>query len=253
MDIAGQAALISGGGSGLGRATAQALAKAGARVAVLDINEAAAVAAAKEIGGFAAACDVTNAADTEAAVAAARERHGPARLVVACAGIGTAGRIVGRDGPLPLDAFRRTIEVNLIGSFNLLRLAAADMTGLDPLGDGERGLIVLTASVAAFEGQIGQAAYSASKGGIVGLTLPAARELARYGVRVVAIAPGIFATPMLAGLPQDVQDSLAASVPFPPRLGRPEEYAALVLDLCRNVMINGSVVRLDGALRMAPR
>ncbi len=253
MEIAGQAALISGGGSGLGRATAQALAKAGARVAVLDINEAAAVAAAKEIGGFAAACDVTNAADTEAAVAAARERHGPARLVVACAGIGTAGRIVGRDGPLPLDAFRRTIEVNLIGSFNLLRLAAADMTGLDPLGDGERGLIVLTASVAAFEGQIGQAAYSASKGGIVGLTLPAAREMARYGVRVVAIAPGIFAPPMLAGLPQNVQDSLAASVPFPPRLGRPEEYAALVLDLCRNVMINGSVVRLDGALRMAPR
>jgi NAD(P)-dependent dehydrogenase (short-subunit alcohol dehydrogenase family) len=222
-------------------------------VAVLDINEAAAVAAAKEIGGFAAACDVTNAADTEAAVAAARERHGPARLVVACAGIGTAGRIVGRDGPLPLDAFRRTIEVNLIGSFNLLRLAAADMTGLDPLGDGERGLIVLTASVAAFEGQIGQAAYSASKGGIVGLTLPAARELARYGVRVVAIAPGIFATPMLAGLPQNVQDSLAASVPFPPRLGRPEEYAQLVLDLCRNVLINGSVIRLDGALRMAPR
>jgi NAD(P)-dependent dehydrogenase (short-subunit alcohol dehydrogenase family) len=222
-------------------------------VAVLDINEAAAVAAAKEIGGFAAACDVTNAADTEAAVAAARERHGPARLVVACAGIGTAGRIVGRDGPLPLDAFRRTIEVNLIGSFNLLRLAAADMTGLDPLGDGERGLIVLTASVAAFEGQIGQAAYSASKGGIVGLTLPAARELARYGVRVVAIAPGIFATPMLAGLPQNVQDSLAASIPFPPRLGRPEEYAQLVLDLCRNVLINGSVIRLDGALRMAPR
>ena len=253
MEIAGQAALISGGGSGLGRATAQALAKAGARVAVLDINEAAAVAAAKEIGGFAAAYDVTNAADTEAAVAAARERHGPARLVVACAGIGTAGRIVGRDGPLPLDAFRRTIEVNLIGSFNLLRLAAADMTGLDPLGDGERGLIVLTASVAAFEGQIGQAAYSASKGGIVGMTLPAARELARYGVRVVAIAPGIFATPMLAGLPQNVQDTLAASVPFPPRLGRPEEYAQLVLDLCRNVLINGSVIRLDGALRMAPR
>ena len=253
MEIAGQAALISGGGSGLGRATAQALAKAGARVAVLDINEAAAVAAAKEIGGFAAACDVTNAADTEAAVVAARERHGPARLVVACAGIGTAGRIVGRDGPLPLDAFRRTIEVNLIGSFNLLRLAAADMTGLDPLADGERGLIVLTASVAAFEGQVGQAAYSASKGGIVSLTLPAARELARYGVRVVAIAPGIFATPMLAGLPQDVQDSLAASVPFPPRLGRPEEYAQLVLDLCRNVLINGSVIRLDGALRMAPR
>src|SRR5436853_581946 len=210
-------------------------------------------ATAKEVGGFAVRCDVTNAADTEQAVAAARERHGPARLAIACAGIGTAGRIVGRDGPLPLDEFRRTVEVNLIGSFNLLRLAAADLTALDPLGDGERGLIVLTASVAAYEGQIGQAAYSASKGGIVGLTLPAARELARYGVRVVAIAPGIFATPMLAGLPQNVQDSLGASVPFPPRLGRPEEYAQLVLDLCRNVMINGSVVRLDGALRMAPR
>jgi len=252
MDISGHAVLISGGGSGLGRATAQLLAKAGARVAVLDINEAAA-AVAKEVGGFAVACDVTNADDTEKAVAAARERHGPARLAVACAGIGTAGRIVGRDGPLALDEFRRTVEVNLIGSFNLLRLAAADMTGLDPLADGERGLIVLTASVAAFEGQIGQAAYAASKGGIVGLTLPAARELARYGVRVVAIAPGIFATPMLAGLPQNVQDSLAASVPFPARLGRPEEYAQTVLDLCRNLMINGSVVRLDGALRMAPR
>ena len=253
MDISGHAVLISGGGSGLGRATAQALAEAGARVAVLDINEAAAAAVAKETGGLAIRCDVTNAVDAEKAVAAARERHGPARLAVACAGIGTAGRIVGRDGPLALDEFRRTVEVNLIGSFNLLRLAAADMTNLDPLADGERGLIVLTASVAAFEGQIGQAAYAASKGGIVGLTLPAARELARYGVRVVAIAPGIFATPMLAGLPQNVQDSLAASVPFPARLGRPEEYAQTVLDLCRNLMINGSVVRLDGALRMAPR
>jgi NAD(P)-dependent dehydrogenase (short-subunit alcohol dehydrogenase family) len=254
MDISGHAVLISGGGSGLGRATAQALAEAGARVAVLDINEAAAAAVAKETGGLAIRCDVTNAVDAEKAVAAARDRHGPARLAVACAGIGTAGRIVGRDGPLALDEFRRTVEVNLIGSFNLLRLAAADMTNLDPLAaDGERGLIVLTASVAAFEGQIGQAAYAASKGGIVGLTLPAARELARYGVRVVAIAPGIFATPMLAGLPQNVQDSLAASVPFPARLGRPEEYAQTVLDLCRNLMINGSVIRLDGALRMAPR
>lgn len=253
MDISGHAAVISGGGSGLGRATALALAQAGARVAVLDINEAAANAVAKETGGFAVRCDVTSAGDAEKAVTAARERHGPARLAVACAGIGTAGRIVGRDGPLSLDEFRRTVEVNLIGSFNLLRLAAAEMSGLDPLADGERGLIVLTASVAAFEGQIGQAAYAASKGGIVGLTLPAARELARYGVRVVAIAPGIFATPMLAGLPQNVQDSLAASVPFPARLGRPEEYAQTVLDLCRNVMINGSVIRLDGALRMAPR
>src|SRR5437763_6311364 len=253
MEMAGQAALISGGGSGLGRATPLPLPQAGPRVAILDINEAAAVAVAKETGGFAVACDVTSAADTEQAVAAARERHGPARLAVACAGIGTAGRIVGRDGPLPLDDFRRTVEVNLIGSFNLLRLAAADMTGLDPLGDGERGLIVLTASVAGFEGQIGQAAYSASKGGRVGLTLPAARALARYGIRVVAIAPGIFATPMLEGLAQNIRDSLAASIPFPSRLGRPEEYAALVLHLCRNTMINGEVVRLDGALRMAAR
>jgi NAD(P)-dependent dehydrogenase (short-subunit alcohol dehydrogenase family) len=196
---------------------------------------------------------VTDAAAVEAAVAAARQRHGPARIAVNCAGIGTAGRIVGRDGPLPLDVFRRVIEVNLIGSFNLLRVAAAEMTALDPLADGERGIIISTASVSAYEGQIGQAAYSASKGGIVSLTLPAARELARYGVRVVAIAPGIFETPMLEGLPQNVQESLAASVPFPSRLGRPAEYAALVLHLCQNRMINGEVIRLDGALRMAPR
>ena len=196
---------------------------------------------------------MTDAAAVEAAVAAARQRHGPARIAVNCAGVGTAGRIVGRDGPLPLDAFRRVIEVNLIGSFNLLRVAAAEMTALDPLADGERGIIVSTASVAAYDGQIGQAAYSASKGGIVSLTLPAARELARYGVRVVAIAPGIFETPMLQGLPQNVQESLAASVPFPSRLGRPAEYAALVLHLCQNRMINGEVIRLDGALRMAPR
>jgi len=222
-------------------------------VAILDINQDAAIDAAREAGGFAIACDVTDAASVEAAFVAARERHGPARIAVNCAGVGTAGRIVGRDGPLPLDAFRRVIEVNLIGSFNVMRLAAAEMSTLDPLADGERGIIVSTASVAAYEGQIGQAAYSASKGGIVSLTLPAARELARYGVRVVAIAPGIFETPMLQGLPQNVRESLAASVPFPPRLGRPEEYAALLLHLCRNPMINGEVVRLDGALRMAPR
>ena len=222
-------------------------------MAILDINQDAAIDAAREAGGFAIACDVTDAASVEAAFVAARERHGPARIAVNCAGVGTAGRVVGRDGPLPLDAFRRVIEVNLIGSFNVMRLAAAEMSTLDPLADGERGIIVSTASVAAYEGQIGQAAYSASKGGIVSLTLPAARELARYGVRVVAIAPGIFETPMLQGLPQNVRESLAASVPFPPRLGRPEEYAALLLHLCRNPMINGEVVRLDGALRMAPR
>jgi NAD(P)-dependent dehydrogenase (short-subunit alcohol dehydrogenase family) len=253
MEIGGQAALVSGGASGLGRATAQALAHAGVKVAILDLHAAAAAEAAKEVGGLALACDVTDAASVEAAVAEARRHHGPARVAVCCAGIGTAGRILGRGGPMPLDDFRRVVEVNLIGSFNLLRLAAAEMTRLDPFTDGERGLVVLTASVAAYEGQIGQAAYSASKGGIVGLTLPAARELAQFGVRVMAIAPGIFGTPMLAGLPQPVQDSLGASVPFPPRLGRPQEYAGLVLEICRNPMLNGSAIRLDGALRMASR
>jgi NAD(P)-dependent dehydrogenase (short-subunit alcohol dehydrogenase family) len=253
MKFVGQAAIVSGGASGLGRATAEALAATGVKVTILDVNEAAAAAAARETHGFAIGCDVTDATGVEAAVAAARQRHGPARIAVNCAGIGTAGRIVGRDGPLPLDAFRRVIEVNLVGSFNILRVAAAEMIALDPLADGERGIIVSTASVAAYEGQIGQAAYSASKGGIVSLTLPAARELARYGVRVVAIAPGVFETPMVEGLPENVRDSLAASVPFPRRLGRPAEYAALVLHLCQNSMINGEVIRLDGALRMAPR
>jgi NAD(P)-dependent dehydrogenase (short-subunit alcohol dehydrogenase family) len=254
MKFVGQAAIVSGGASGLGRATAEALAATGVKVTILDVNEAAAAAAARETHGFAIGCDVTDATGVEAAVAAARQRHGPARIAVNCAGIGTAGRIVGRDGPLPLDAFRRVIEVNLVGSFNILRVAAAEMIALDPLAEGERGIIVSTASVAAYEGQTGQAAYSASKGGIVSLTLPAARELARYGVRVVTIAPGVFETPMVEGLPENVRDSLAASVPFPRRLGRPAEYAALVLHhLCQNSMINGEVIRLDGALRMAPR
>ncbi len=254
MEVAGCAALISGGASGLGRATAAALAAAGAKIALLDIDGAAAEAAAKEFGGLGLACDVTRDDAVEAAVAAARDKHGPARIVVNCAGIGRAGRIVERDGTaMPLQQFKQVIEVNLIGSFNLLRVAAADMAGLEPLADGERGVILLTASIAAYDGQIGQAAYSASKGGIVSLTLPAARELARYGIRVAAIAPGVFATPMLAGLPEPAQTSLAANVPFPQRLGRPEEYAALALHICRNTMLNGEVVRLDGALRMAPR
>ena len=254
MDVSGLAALVSGGASGLGNATATALAEAGAKVALLDIDGERAEAAAKELGGLGLACDVTRADAVEAAIAAARAAHGPARIVVNCAGIGRAGRIVGRDGkPMPLEQFKQVIEVNLIGSFNLLRLAAADMIELDPLADGERGVILLTASIAAYDGQIGQAAYSASKGGVVGLTLPAARELARYGIRVVAIAPGVFATPMLAGLPQAAQDSLAANVPFPQRLGRPDEYAALALHICRNAMLNGEVIRLDGALRMPPR
>ena len=253
MLLEGQAAIVSGGASGLGRATAKALAEAGVKVAILDLNEAAAQQTADDTGGFAIGADVTDAASVEAAFAAARERHGPARIAVNCAGVGTAGRIVGREGPLPLEAIKRVVEVKLIGSFNVMRLAAAGMSALETLAEGERGIIISTASVAAYEGQVGQAAYSASKGGIVALTLPAARELARYGVRVVAIAPGVFATPMVDGLPQGVRQSLAASVPFPSRLGRPEEYAALVLHLCGNLMINGEVIRLDGALRMAPR
>jgi NAD(P)-dependent dehydrogenase (short-subunit alcohol dehydrogenase family) len=253
MNIAGHSAIVTGGASGLGAATARALAKAGAKVALLDINEAAAKTVAAEIGGVAVRCDVADAASAEAAVAAARDAQGAARILVNCAGIGVAERIVGRDGPMKLADFKRVIDINLIGSFNMLRLAAAGMMPLDPLEDGERGVIVSTASVAAYEGQIGQAAYAASKGGIVALTLPAAREFARAGIRVNAVAPGLFKTPLMDGLPQAAQDSLAASVPFPARLGRPEEYADLVLAIIANPMLNGECIRLDGALRMAPR
>ena len=253
MTPEGIAALVTGGGSGLGAATARALAAAGAKVAVLDIDEGKAQAVADEVGGIALACDVADANSAEAAVAAARDAHGPAGLCINCAGIGPAARIVGRDGPMPLDAFSRVIQINLIGTFNLLRLAAADMAKRDPNDEGERGVIVNTASVAAFEGQIGQAAYAASKGGVAALTLPAARELARFGVRVLTIAPGLFETPMLMGLPQPVQDSLAATLPFPPRLGRPAEFAALVLHMVQNPVLNGEVVRLDSALRMQPK
>ena len=253
MKLSGHAALVTGGASGLGAATARALAGAGAKVAVLDVNAEAAAAVAKEIGGIALRCDVADAKSAADAVAKAKVAHGAARVLVNCAGIGPAQRIVGREGPMPLDAFKRVIDINLIGSFNLMRLAAADMMGLPALDDGERGVIVSTASVAAYEGQIGQAAYSASKGGIVALTLPAAREFARSGIRVNAIAPGLFATPLLLGMPQNVQDSLAQSVPFPVRFGKPEEYAALVLHIVDNVMINGEVIRLDGAIRMQPK
>lgn len=253
MHVKGHAALVTGGGSGLGAATARALGAAGAAVAILDMDAARAERVAREIGGRAFACDVSDAAAAETAVAAAAAAHGAARILVNCAGIGPAQRIVGRDGPMALAAFRRVVEVNLIGSFNLLRLAAAAMMGLPPLAEGERGVVLLTASVAAFEGQIGQAAYAASKGGIVALTLPAAREFARAGVRVNTIAPGLFNTPLLANLPQPAQDGLAASVPFPARLGRPEEYARLVLDIIANPMLNGATIRLDGALRLAPR
>src|SRR5215831_4503327 len=253
MDIAGQAAIVTGGASGLGAATARALAAAGAKVAVLDVNETAAAAVASEIGGLAAACDVTSSEDVEAALKTAAAAHGPARILVNCAGIGPPKRIVGRDGPMPLGEFERVIRVNLIGTFNCLRLTAASMLALDPLADGERGVIVSTASVAAFEGQIGQAAYSASKGGVAALTMPAAREFAQFGIRVLAIAPGIFRTPMMHALPQEAQDSLGASVPFPKRLGEPGEFAELVLHIVRNRYLNGEVIRLDGALRMAPR
>ena len=252
MRLDGQSAIVTGGASGLGAATAQRLAGAGCRVAVLDINGKAVEASAQRIGGLGVACDVADAASAEAAFAKAREAHGPARVLVNCAGVGVAGRIVGREGPMPLAAFEQVIRINLIGSFNLLRLAAADMGTLDPLEDGERGVIVNTASIAAFEGQVGQAAYAASKAGVVGMTLPAARELARVGVRVVTIAPGLFHTPMVAGLPAEVQQSLAEGIPFPQRLGMPEEYAALVEHIVANRFINGETIRLDGALRMPP-
>jgi NAD(P)-dependent dehydrogenase (short-subunit alcohol dehydrogenase family) len=208
---------------------------------------------AANIGGLAVACDVTDDKATAAAIAAAHAAHGPARILVNCAGVGPAKRIVGRDGPMPLADFERVIRINLIGTFNAMRLAAADMQGLEPLDDGERGVIISTASVAAYEGQIGQAAYAASKGGVVALTLPAARELSQFGIRVNAIAPGIFSTPMLAALPEDTQKSLAVSVPFPKLLGRPEQYADLALHIIENRYLNGETIRLDGALRMAPR
>jgi NAD(P)-dependent dehydrogenase (short-subunit alcohol dehydrogenase family) len=253
MDIKGQAAIVTGGGSGLGEGTARALAAAGAKVAVLDVNIDAARKIAGEIGGLALACDVSSADSAEKAVAAASQAHGPARVLVNCAGIAPAARIVGKEGPLALDAFRKVIEVNLIGTFNLTRLAAAGMQSLAPDAGGERGLIVMTASVAAFEGQIGQAAYAASKGGVAALVLPAAREFAKSGIRVMGVAPGLFGTPMLLGMPQNVQDSLAAQVPFPSRFGTAGEYAALVMHMLANPMLNGEVIRLDGAIRMGPK
>jgi NAD(P)-dependent dehydrogenase (short-subunit alcohol dehydrogenase family) len=253
MDANGQAAIVTGGGSGLGAATAAQLAAAGAKVTVLDIDGGKAAEVAARIGGHAVACDVADADQAAAAIAEATSRHGAARILVNCAGIGPARRIVGRDGPMPLGDFERVIAVNLVGSFNMLRLTAAAMAGLAPLADGERGIIVSTASVAAYEGQVGQAAYAASKGGIAALTLPAARELAQFGIRVLAIAPGLFATPLLQSLPPEVQTSLGGSIPFPKRLGSPAEFADLVLTCVRNTYLNGEVVRLDGALRMAPR
>jgi NAD(P)-dependent dehydrogenase (short-subunit alcohol dehydrogenase family) len=254
MQIAGRAALVTGAASGLGAATARMLAERGARVALLDMDLDAARACAEPIGALALACDVSDAVQAEQAVAAARAEHGAASILVNCAGIAPAMRVVGRDGPMPLEQFDKVIQVNLVGTFNVLRLAAADMATLAPQGDsGERGVIVNTASISAFEGQIGQAAYSASKAGVAGMTLPVARELARFGVRVMTIAPGLMSTPMLHGMPAAVQESLGAQVPFPARLGRPEEYASLVAHIVDNPLLNGEVIRLDGAMRMQPK
>jgi len=251
MQISNSVALISGGASGLGLATARTLAEAGAKVVILDLPSSPGAEVAPEFGGVFAPANVTDEASVAAAVDTAAAL-GPLRIVVNCAGVADPGRVIGRGGVLPLASFTKVVTINLIGSFNVLRLAAEKIAATDPV-DGERGVIVNTASAAAFDGQIGQAAYAASKGGIVGLTLPVARDLGDKLIRVMAIAPGIFRTPMLAGLPQESQDSLGRQVPHPSRLGDPTEYAALVRHIVENPMLNGEVIRLDGAIRMAPR
>lgn len=253
MHIDSVPALITGGASGLGEATARQLAAAGAKVAILDRDMDRAKVIASEINGLALACDVSKAESVDEALRMANEAHGPCGIAISCAGIAPAAKIVGRDGPMAPEDFRRVIDVNLIGTFNIMRLAAASMMQRAPNGDGERGVIINTASVAAFEGQIGQSAYAASKGGVAALTLPAARELAGKGIRVLAIAPGLFETPLLLGMPKEVQDRLSSTVPFPNRLGKPSEFAALALQMVANPYLNGETVRLDGALRMQPR
>lgn len=252
MKLDGMTFIVTGGGSGLGEATARAFAEAGAQIAIFDIQAERAKQVADDLGGQFYHVDVTD----EASVAAAVDdvaRAGRLRGAVNCAGIATAEKILSRRGVHSLDGFARVIQVNLIGTFNVLRLVAAKVAEMEPLDDGERGVIINTASIAAYEGQIGQAAYAASKGGIVGLTLPAARELAAHGIRVVSIAPGIFETPLLMGLPEAARQSLGAQVPFPARLGRPREYALLARHIVENTMLNGEVIRLDGALRMQPK
>ena len=254
MQIQGQVALVTGGGSGLGEAVARELSRQGARVAVLDVDEANARRVAGEIGGIACRCDITSAEQVTAAIDAVEKAFGPARIVMNIAGIGTAKRVIDRQGsPAPLEDFERVVRINLIGTYNVIRLAAARIARLAPGEDGERGVMVCTASVAAFDGQVGQEAYSASKAGIVGMTLPLARDLAQHGVRVCTIAPGLFATPLLKELPEEVQAGLAASIPFPKRLGHPAEFASLAAHIVANGHLNGEVIRLDGALRMAPR
>jgi NAD(P)-dependent dehydrogenase (short-subunit alcohol dehydrogenase family) len=254
MEIQGTAAIVFGGASGLGAATARRLAAEGATVTVADVNADGADLVAREIDGIAKLVDVTDPEAVQRAVdAAAASSPGGLRISVCCAGVGTPAKLIGRDGPTPLESFAKTININLLGTINVLRLAAAAMIANEPNAGGERGVCINTASVAAYDGQIGQVAYSASKGGVVGLTLPVARELAGKGVRVMTIAPGIFATPMVASLSETVQQSLAASIPFPSRLGHPSEYADLACHIVNNAMLNGEVIRLDGAIRMAPR
>ena len=256
MQIEGITAFITGGASGLGEATARLLSERGANVALYDLPRSKGADIEKQIGSAARFLpgDVTDEAQVNAALDETLAAFGEIRAVVNCAGIGSASRTVGKQGePFPLDVFRRTIEVNLIGTFNVIRLAASRMVENQPDTDGERGAIVNTASIAAYDGQIGQAAYSASKGGIVGLTLPVARDLARHGLRICTIAPGLFRTPLLAGLPEPALDALGKSIPFPSRLGAPSEYASLACQILENPMLNGEVIRLDGALRMAPR
>ncbi|MBO6718413.1 MAG: 3-hydroxyacyl-CoA dehydrogenase [Rhizobiaceae bacterium] len=253
MNPSGQVAVVTGGGSGLGEATARVLAAKGAKVAVFDVGMKNAEAVAEAIGGIAVKCDVSSAENGEAAFEEVAGKLGQPRILINCAGIGIAMKTTGKEGAHSLDLYRKVIEVNLIGTFNMIRLFAVRAETLEPLDGGERGVIVNTASVAAYDGQIGQAAYSSSKGGVVGMTLPVARDLARAGIRVCTIAPGIFRTPMLAGLPQEAQDSLGQQVPFPPRLGEPAEYGALASHIVENQMLNGETIRLDGAIRMAPR
>jgi NAD(P)-dependent dehydrogenase (short-subunit alcohol dehydrogenase family) len=254
MEIAGRTVLVTGGGSGLGAATARMVVDHGGSVVVADLDRERGAKVAAELGERArfVATDVTDEASVRAAVAAAADAGG-LHAVVSCAGVAVAERVLGRDGPHSLARFANVVQVNLVGTFNVTRLAAEAMAGNEPLADGERGVVVNTASVAAFDGQIGQAAYAASKAGVAGMTLPVARDLARHGIRVVAVAPGIFDTPMMAGLSDQARASLGAQMPFPSRLGRPDEYAALVRHIIENPMLNGEVIRLDGALRMAPR
>ena len=253
MNVEGQSAIVTGGASGLGEATARMLAENGAKVTILDLNQERGGKIAGEIGGIFSSCDVNDEKSIQIGLNAAKEAHGSGRILVNCAGIAAASRVVGRNGPHDLEMFTKIISVNLIGTFNATRLFAVDASRLDPLEDGERGAVIMTASVAAFDGQIGQAAYSASKGGIHSMTLPIAREFANFGVRICTIAPGILLTPLMDVLPEEAQASLAASVPFPARLGKAEEYALLAMHIFENRYLNAETIRLDGALRMTAK